>query len=330
MSPELTKIVSACTDLDPEIKSINGAYETIDKRAWWQNALGFLVHIITCGLIAKNPELDRTTKKITLITKDFFRSNLQPQLEQVRQVHTMLCKLEKIICQNQGSKYSEVHSLAIHSFRILQGEDVEPIEADPKEHLSSLVRRSADLAKIAGKVKELISKSSYDELISGFSEVKTSEDRFLELLYAALHYSPSSEWSVNLMQDISWPSEDMKLATLESYLQDSNSLSPPAITTLIKKWQIPPQGKWLSEQDLENSQKIQKMIQKRIDLLFLYEDYEELCATFSLIVNDELKFANLIGLLKINDMAAFIKIIPLLQTIDWPSEELKATLLSIE
>ncbi len=308
MSPELTKIVAAFSNLDQEHMSLNGACEETQQRTFWQNALGMLLYVISCGLIAKNPELDRATSKIISLAKDFFRSE-QINRDDLAGVHLTLSKLKTIISINQGSKYSAVDTLANRAFRLLRGEKVEPLEVDPHETLHSLLRRSAPLPLLAAKIKELCRKGKVSDITHAFASVQSDNDRFLQLFFMVIHYSRDNQWAMNILQDAAWPSEELKIATLEAFLEDPTALCPPPLPALIQE----------SELNLDE-------IKKRIESIRLYHDYDELLDAFILIKEDKDKFENLAQVIRSHAP----QITPFLATIEWPSEEMKATLLTIE
>ncbi len=133
-SPNLDKIVNNFHSIDPTQTSINESFEQVGKRVWWQNFLGNVFHIITCGLIPKNPILDRATKKIVNLTNEFFETNKQPSHDQLIALKQTFIKLETIISNNQGARFAQVHELAGKVATLLNNEkpEAEP-NALPKD-----------------------------------------------------------------------------------------------------------------------------------------------------------------------------------------------------
>jgi len=323
-SPELTKIVTKFDTIDPTKESLNDLLAPIAKRVWWQNALGFLIHIITCGLIAQNPKLDAATTKIVNVANEFFRSGGYASEHEFLELHICLTKLETIVSDNQGAKYSEVHALAIRVDRILKGEKVEPMEDDPNASLKALVARNpAPEARIALEIKALIEAGNKDKLLLALNEASCNPQTFSLVLDAICHYSRDPEWTLDLLHDATWPDDcihDLKTNTLAAFYQDQSKLYPPTLSQLVAGWIVPKPGESLRFDELAQCRATQAKIQVRLSAVFKYEDFEELNAACQTAQKSPELLNNLLPFIIDEARGRTMDIRAILEKITWQSD----------
>ncbi len=149
-SQDLTNIANKFHSVDPATNSIDENCDPIAQRTWWQTFLGYVINIITFGLIAKNPELDRATNKVITAVNGFFTSQSlslsQAELQELRQIVT---KLKTIITDNSGSNSSQVDALAERINQLVPSEKNRdekdkntPVPGDRRQRLLSKLRNN--------------------------------------------------------------------------------------------------------------------------------------------------------------------------------------------
>ncbi len=225
-SGDLNKIVTNFQTIDPTQNSVSEKFEKEGKRVWWASFLGTFFHVITCGLIPKNAGLDRTTQKIVSLTKQFLATTENPSHEQLQALEGTFTKLETIVSNNQGSRYSQVHDMAVRITKLMKGEKVEdektvePTLQDLLDKLPSpeeLAKEGREKLKVLNiKVKALIEANATNDLINGLNSVHADETKFGTLFtFIIPHFT--HEQAIELFSTLKWPSEELKAHGLQNW-----------------------------------------------------------------------------------------------------------------
>lgn len=101
-------IINKLTQLDPEKDSLHADLTIQPRRSGFRNFLGWVVYIFTCGLKAKNQQLDDATKKIINIVQPVLATLSTLQRDQLE---SGLSNLKKVITINGGSKAKQIDKL---------------------------------------------------------------------------------------------------------------------------------------------------------------------------------------------------------------------------
>jgi len=230
-SADLTKIVTNFQTIDPTQHSINENFDQVGKRSGLQNFWRWFVHVITCGLIARNPELDAASSKIVTFAKQFFKSTEQPTAQDLNSLKTTFTKLETIICENQGAKYSQVHALAERVEQLLAGKKVAPLEEETGstptltelvDQMEALSKDASDegrkavlqLAKaLSARVEQQLATNNQAELVAACNQIVKNEEKF-QTLVAFLMSLCNAQQAKELFQNVQFVSEEQKAATV--------------------------------------------------------------------------------------------------------------------
>ncbi len=243
-SPDLTNIVNKFIAIDPAQHSIDEQYNQLAKRTTWQNILGYVIHIITFGLIAKNPELDRTTNKIITVTNSFFEDQKNELTrKELKDLLSTFEKLETVVADNGGCNFSEVHALAIRiKYYALEGRITHLLNndkdtliqlfdgfeiPDPNVELTVELKNKLDKLQkqLIAKFESILAGDDITEILELLKHTKKTPDKFEAAIYIFHDLNKNPAWNtIEILKGIEWPSVQLKAKVLAEIAERSNDI----------------------------------------------------------------------------------------------------------
>ncbi len=115
-SPSFSSIVDRLNKLRPDVDSINEDFNQISRRTFCEIWIGRIFHFLTCGLIAKNSALDRTSRKVMICAEEWLKSTQAEQVVQItedrkRSIVQAFTHLKQINDNNDGSAGEDIQSI---------------------------------------------------------------------------------------------------------------------------------------------------------------------------------------------------------------------------